>query len=387
MWPINQENSQKLLFIFINRYKVARSTKTLYSHSMNILLVCGGSGGHIAPAIAVAERLSCHRCTFAISYKQIDEIFFKKYKNLDFIRVSATPFRLSPLGLMRFMHSQLKSFRHALNLLKTKKIDSVIAFGGFTSLGFVLAAKIKKIPIILYEPNIIPGKATRILAKFATKILLPSNIFLKKYNKKIIHTAYPIRREFVNISQADARNQLGWPALKRIILIIGGSNGARVISRWAQQNFHKFAHRNIDIFCIAGPSFPEEKAINFENCTLHMLPFCDHINLALRACDLVIARAGAGTIAECRYCKKPMILIPYPFATDNHQWANAKVAEELGIATVVDQNEIDTLTQHVLEIITNPTAFSMMQRQLDRTFVPDAAEQIANIVENLSPGK
>ena len=262
--------------------------------------------------------------------------------NFDFIRVNAMPFYLSPLALARFTHSQLKSFRQALNLFKTKKIDAVISFGGFTSMGFVLAAKVKKIPVILHESNIIPGKATRVLAGFANKILLPQNIFLRKYNKKVAHVDYPIRREFVNISQAEARDQLGWPALKRIILIIGGSNGALALNKWAQQNFPKFAHRNVDIFCIAGPSFSEERAINFEDCTLHMLPFCNHMNRALRACDLVIARAGAGTIAECRYCKKPMILVPYPLAADNHQWANAKIAEELGIATIVDQDEIKT---------------------------------------------
>ncbi|MDR1366401.1 MAG: UDP-N-acetylglucosamine--N-acetylmuramyl-(pentapeptide) pyrophosphoryl-undecaprenol N-acetylglucosamine transferase [Puniceicoccales bacterium] len=354
---------------------------------MNILLVCGGSGGHIAPAIAVAERLVNHHCTFAISHKQIDEIFSKKYENFDFIRVNAIPFQLSPYTLTRFIHSQLKSFRQALNLLKVKKIDAVISFGGFTSMGFVLAAKMKKIPIILHESNIIPGKATRFLAGFATKILFPPNIFLKKYNKKVSHVDYPIRQEFVNISRAEARNQLGWPALKRIILIIGGSNGALAINKWVQQNFFKFAHHNIDIFCIAGPSFSEEKAINFEDCTLHMLPFCNNMNLVIRACDLVIARAGAGTIAECRYCKKPMILVPYPFAADNHQWANAKVAEELGVATVVDQNKIDTLAQRTFEIISNPDILATMQWHLDHTFVPDAAEQIANAVEHLLRNK
>jgi UDP-N-acetylglucosamine--N-acetylmuramyl-(pentapeptide) pyrophosphoryl-undecaprenol N-acetylglucosamine transferase len=354
---------------------------------MNILLVCGGTGGHIAPAIALAERLTNHRCLFAISHKKIDEIFSKKYTNFDFIRIQATEFRLSPIPLARFLTSQLKSFRHARRLIEEKKIALVVAFGGFTSMGFVLAARIKKIPIILHESNAIPGKATRYLAPFATKILLPSNVFLKKYSPKVEHIGYPIRREFANISQEEARRQLGWPALKTIILAIGGSNGALAINKWAQQNFHKFAHRNIDIFCIAGPSFTREQAINFEDCTLHMLPFCENMHLALRACDLVISRAGAGTIAECRYCKKPMILIPYPFAADNHQLANAKMAEQLGIATVVEQNDIDTLTPITLEILSIPGIFASMQHALEVSREPNAAEHFAQIIEEITPSQ
>ena len=270
-----------------------------------------------------------------------------------------------------------------MRLIKQRNIKLVISFGGFTSLGFVLAARVKKIPIILHESNQIPGKSTRALARFANKILLPPQVTLKNQSRKIITLDYPIRREFSPISQEEARRQLNWPVLKKIILIIGGSNGALALNKWAEQNFPKFAHYNTDIFCIAGPLFPQEQSMNHEDCTLHMLPFCHEMNLAIRASDIVVARAGAGTIAECRYCKRPMVLVPYPFAADNHQRANAKEAERLGVATVIDQNDIDLLAPQLLEMIRNPDATASMQRASEVNFVPDAAEQFATIVESI----
>ncbi|UPA28548.1 MAG: UDP-N-acetylglucosamine--N-acetylmuramyl-(pentapeptide) pyrophosphoryl-undecaprenol N-acetylglucosamine transferase [Verrucomicrobiota bacterium] len=352
---------------------------------MNILLACGGSGGHIAPAIALAERLPEHRCTFIISHKQVDTLFTEKYPQFEFIRIGAAPFHMSPLALGRFLRSQLTSLRFAYKFLKQRHIDLVISFGGFTSLGFVLAAKMRHIPIILHESNQIPGKSTRVLAKFANKIILPPEVFLKrhKYQTKTVSLDYPIRKEFVAISQADAREQLGWPALKKIVLILGGSNGALSLNKWAEQNFSKFAHHNLDFYCIAGTAMRQEYAVNHEDCTLHMLPFCHEMNLAIRASDLVISRAGAGAIAECRYCKRPMILVPYPLAADQHQRANARAAELLGVATMVEQDEIDRLAPKILEFFDSKTMSSAMQRALEITFVPDAAEQFAHLVRSM----
>jgi UDP-N-acetylglucosamine--N-acetylmuramyl-(pentapeptide) pyrophosphoryl-undecaprenol N-acetylglucosamine transferase len=112
-----------------------------------------------------------------------------------------------------------------------------------------------------------------------------------------------------------------------------------------------------------------------------MLPFCENMNPVLRACDLVIARAGAGTIAECQFCKKPMILIPHGGSAHTHQLANGKRAEQQGTAIVIEQENLDVLANRTLEIISNPSILSMMQRHLEKAFIPDAAEQIANIIE------
>jgi UDP-N-acetylglucosamine--N-acetylmuramyl-(pentapeptide) pyrophosphoryl-undecaprenol N-acetylglucosamine transferase len=335
----------------------------------------------MAPAIAIAEQLTKHRCIFTMSNKKVDEVFSKKYDQFPFVKARVTSFRWSPIAFLKFFHSQIASLRFALRFLKENKIDLVISFGGFSSFAFVLAAKIKKIPSILYESNVIPGKAIRISSQFADKILLPNGVSLGE-KKNIEHVDFPIRQEFVDMSKADARAQLGWPPSKKIILFIGGSNGAMVFNKWVQQNFMRLAYHNVDIHCIGGSGFSEEKEITFEDCTLRMLPFCENMNPVLRACDLVIARAGAGTIAECQFCKKPMILIPHPLSADNHQLANAKKAEKQGIAAVVEQNNLESLASQILEMLSNSSILSSMQRNLEKTFVPRAAEQIASIVEN-----
>lgn len=337
----------------------------------------------MAPAIAIAERLFNHQCTFIISNRKVDEAFSKKYTQFSFVKINAMPFKLSPTACLKFLTSQVSSFRFALRFLKNHKIDLVVSFGGFTSFVFVLAAKVKKIPSILYEPNVIPGKAFRLATQFADKILIPDYVNLKYPQKKIVRVGFPIRREFAELTKAEARALLGWPPSKKIILIIGGSAGAAALNRWIQQNFTRFAHHNIDLYCIAGTGLKAEQEISFEDCTLHMLPFCENMNLVLRACDLVIARAGAGTIAECQFCKKPMILIPHGGDAHIHQLANGKRAEEQGTAIVIEQDDLNVLADRAIEMILNLTISSMMQRCLEKAFIPDAAEQIADTIENL----
>ncbi|MDR1303086.1 MAG: UDP-N-acetylglucosamine--N-acetylmuramyl-(pentapeptide) pyrophosphoryl-undecaprenol N-acetylglucosamine transferase [Puniceicoccales bacterium] len=349
---------------------------------MNILLACGGSGGHMAPAIAIAERLPKHRCIFIASNRKIDKIFSKKYTQFSFAKVDAAPFKIAPIAFTKFLLSQIKSLRFAAHFLKKNKIDLVISFGGFTSFIFVLAAKWKKIPAILYEPNVIAGKAFRLATHFANKILLSAGTTFPHSRKKVERVGYPIRREFEEISKAEARAQLGWPPAKKIILIIGGSAGAAALNKWVQQNFMRFAHHNIDIYCIAGPGLTAEQRISFEDCTLHMLPFCENMNLILRASDLVIGRAGAGTIGECQFCKKPMILVPHGGDAHVHQLANARRAEQQGTAIVVEQENLDALADRAIEVMSNQAILALMQRNLDRIFVPDAAETIARSIDN-----
>jgi UDP-N-acetylglucosamine--N-acetylmuramyl-(pentapeptide) pyrophosphoryl-undecaprenol N-acetylglucosamine transferase len=335
----------------------------------------------MAPAIAIAERLSKHQCTFITSNRKVDEIFAKKYTQFSFTKINAAPFKTSATAFLKFVISQISSFRFALRLLKKRKINFVISTGGFTSFVFVLAAKIRKIPSILYEPNIIPGKAFRLAVQFADKILLPDYVPVRRHRKKIERVGWPIRQEFAELSKADARALLGWPPSKKAILVVGGSAGAAALNRWVQQNFTRFAHHNTDLYCITGPELKEEQSVSFEDCTLHMLPFCENMNLALRACDFVIARAGAGTIAECQFCKKPMILIPHGGDAHEHQLANGRRAEQQGIAIVIEEGNLDVLASRAIEMISNSVILSMMQRHLEKAFVPDAAEQIANIIE------
>jgi UDP-N-acetylglucosamine--N-acetylmuramyl-(pentapeptide) pyrophosphoryl-undecaprenol N-acetylglucosamine transferase len=334
----------------------------------------------MAPAIAIAECLAEHRCIFVASNRKIDKIFSKKYAQFPFIKVNAAPFSISPIAFFKFLFSQIISLRFALNLLKKNKINLVISSGGFTSFIFVLAAKVRKIPAILYEPNVIPGKAFRLATHFANKIFLSGGTTSSYLWKKVERVGYPIRREFEKISKGEARAHLGWPPSKKIILIIGGSAGAAALNKWVQQNFMRFAHHNVDIYCIAGQGLTAEQKVSFEDCTLHMLPFCECMNFVLRACDLVIARAGAGTIAECQFCKKPMILVPHSGDAHIHQLANARRAEQQGTAIVVEQENLDVLADRALEILSNSTFLAIMQRNLDRIFTPNAAETIARSI-------
>ena len=350
---------------------------------MKILFACGGSGGHIAPAIAIAERLPSHQCFFVISDKHVDTVFSQKYSQFSFHPIHAKPFSKNPIGFFRFVKSQMSSYHFAKKFLNENSIDIVVSMGGFTSLGFAIAAKLSQIPLVLHETNIIAGKSTRFLSRIATKIILPLGSKSSLAKGKEVHIGYPVRQEFTDVPQEEARKQLAWPSDKKIILIVGGSNGAQILTSWARQSYQQFSGLSTEIFCIAGPKTPQPQSFMYEDCTLHILPFCNQMNLALRAADIVIARAGAGSIGEAAFCKKPMILIPYPFAADNHQMANALFAEQQGIAHVIPQNQIDTLLPYLLDLLKNPEKLKSIQAQLDQLPPNNAAKQTADLLESI----
>lgn len=344
---------------------------------MKILFVCGGTGGHIAPAIAIAEHVTNHECIFITSHKLVDKAFIKKYKDFQFYQASAEPFTIHPCKIVKFLKSQLDLYKFAKTFIRAHKIDLVFTFGGFISVGFGVAAHALKIPLIIHDSNIIPGKATRLLQFFAKKIILPIGCKSKFFKNKTYHLAYPIRKEFNEISSQAARQQLRINESKKVILVVGGSNGSEALTNWAEQNYTNFENLNVCIYCIAGPKLSIEQILNYKDVELHIVPFCNNMNCAFHAADIVISRSGAGSIGEAMYCTCPMILVPYPFAADNHQLFNAKFVQEQGIAKIIEQKNLDTLYNNVKSLLTDENKLSEIKNIYANLPKNNAAECIA----------
>ena len=339
------------------------------------VIACGGTGGHLSPGIALAERLTDlgYRCVLIVSRKKIDARLLEKYPQLEFRRAPGAGLNFSPMGLLRFFCSQTSAIAFAFAFLLKNRPAAYVSFGGFMTLGMALVCKLLFIPVILHEANRIPGKAVRWISRISTRVYLPPGVRVKGLSPLVFRSAgFPVRREIKPLDKAECRRILGFPENGKLVAIFGGSQGAKPLNDWISSAWEQLSVAGVSVLCVTGPGKEiEEKAIEKNSSAgvpvvARFIPFCDAMAEALSAADVVISRAGAGTLAECIACRVPAILVPYPFAADNHQDANAKYYQEKGAGILVPQTEIDTLTGIVLNIISDDELLSRFRENTEK---------------------
>ena len=354
-----------------------------------VLIACGGTGGHLAPGIALAETLEArgHRCTLLISRKQVDSILIKKYPHLNFHKTPGQGFSGGFISRALFFWRLLSGCVYSYHLLRRENADLVILFGGFLSVGLGLAAYVVRVPIALHEANCCPGKAVRMLKYLAARIYLPEGVLLKGISsEKIRYFGYPVRREIKGCAKSEAREKLGITVKNKLLVIIGGSQGASALNNWVISNLVALEEMNVSVYCVTGlGKVPETFAqSNDPNNSVKFVAFSDQMSDVISAADLIVSRAGAGSIAEIIRCRTPAILVPYPYAADDHQEANARLHERQGCGTVLDEKSIGKLLEEVKSLIRDDRILSKFESNLSRLDQFDAAERIAEDLESLS---
>ena len=327
-----------------------------------LLIACGGTGGHLAPGIALAEGLVArgHEPHLLISHKQVDAKLVEKYPWLKFARIPAAPLAASPLGLARFLYQQSAGFAFGLKQLQVVRPAAVVGFGGFTTASIVLAARMRGIPVALHEANRVPGRAVRLLSRFARRVYLPAGVRLRgARGGTVLAQGLPVRREFQRLPRGAALQTLGVEPARRLVAVLGGSQGASALNEWAETNLEQLALDGVQLFCVSGPgkrTGREERVLHTREGAVvksYFVPFCDRMAELLSCADLVVSRSGAGTLAELARTGTPAVLVPFPHAADNHQAANAQFFEQQGGGLVVDQRRVAGLTKEVQELVFN----------------------------------
>ncbi len=356
------------------------------------VISCGGTGGHLSPGIALAEGLGArgHETVLLISQKKVDARLIEKYPQLRFERMPGTAFGWNPATLARCVSSQSRAVLFCVRLLRAKRANAIVGFGGFTSAPLVAAARFVGVPAVLHEANRVPGLAVRTLGRFAQRVYLPPEVSIRALRPGVArHVGLPVRREIQRLDPAAARRELGLDPNQRVLVVLGGSQGSSPLNDWTRTQLPRLAAEGVQVYCVTGLGKGGENPPALTSKTgapVKMIfeAFSDRMAVLMSAADLVLSRAGAGTIAELIRCGAPAVLVPFPQAADDHQRANAEYFVEQGGGLVVPQPQLGELAPRLLATITNDTLLREYRgnlRRMDREnalgLIIDDLEQIA----------
>jgi UDP-N-acetylglucosamine--N-acetylmuramyl-(pentapeptide) pyrophosphoryl-undecaprenol N-acetylglucosamine transferase len=311
---------------------------------VTVVFAGGGTGGHLYPAIAIADALRNRaRVAFVGTADRLEARIVPK-SGYDLHTIASRPLPRSPsFALFQTIASNVKGTFESLRLLADQRPDLVVATGGYVAFPVALAARIRKMlrlsdaPLVLLEPNAAPGLTNRLLTPMVDEIwgaAEPTNGVRRKYRT----TGVPIRSSLRNLPRRDeAIARLGLDPSRRTLVAMGGSQGARSINDAAAQLAERGGlPTGWQLFALTGQSDYERLRARLPNAR----PYLDDMADAYAVADLVLARAGASTLGELAALGKPSILIPYPFAAEAHQTANAARFEAAGAAVVLSDDEL-----------------------------------------------
>lgn len=371
---------------------------------MRFLITGGGTGGHIYPALAIAGGLRDRYPEAEIIYVGTDrglEAELVPKAGFEFYSVPAQGLkRKLSLSNLLVLWRAAKGYQLSRALIREFGPQVVIGTGGYVCGPVVMAAVRQGVPTFIHEQNALPGLTNRLLSRFADRTAVTFVDAVKHFPPKarVILTGLPVRPEVLAADRRAARKRLAIEESDKVLLSFGGSQGARSINKALLATVQHYAFQpGIRLFHASGPKgFAEfqddlaERGLYIEAIpNLTVAPYFYEIADLLAAADLVVCRAGASTLAEITVLGCPSILIPYPFATANHQEYNAQALVRRGAAVAVKDRELDgeLLRETVVNLLSSShklAAFAQASREMGK---PRALDNILDVVERLAAGQ
>ena len=356
---------------------------------MNFVIAAGGTGGHLFPGLAVGEVLLArgHAVMLLISEKEIDSLATQGRTDFRVERVRGVGLEgKSPLALLRCWSQFRTGLNQVTALFRDFSPSAVLGMGGFTSTAPIIAGRARKIPTFVHESNAIPGKANKLNARLVTRVLLGFAECSKFFAPgKSDVTGTPIRRTLVGrIPKAQAIEAFGLSPDRKTLLVMGGSQGARGINNAIVEALPQLRTKPIQIIHLTGRD--DEKSVREKysqsGVSAFVAPFWHRMETAYSAADFCIARSGAASLTELSHFALPSVLIPYPFAAEDHQTENARIFERANAAVLMPQNAISghLLAAQLMRFIDDPAYLSEMSARAAALASKDAAERVADVV-------
>ncbi len=368
---------------------------------MKVLIAGGGTGGHINPGLAIAKYIKqkepLAEITFAGTKKGLEtKLVPREGYTLETITVRGFKRKLS-IDTIVAAKELVTSFFEASKLIKKIKPDVVIGTGGYVCGPVLYVAAKKGIPTLIHESNAYPGVTNRLLAKYVNYVAISfkdSQQYFKKNAEKLVHTGNPVRQELLNSNRSEVIKQLDIAEDKPLIVVMGGSRGARKINETVAQMLNNHFKGEFNLIFSTGEA--QFEVVNssikideqYQN-LVRVVPYIYDVDKVYVASDLMICRAGAITISELQTMGIPSILIPSPYVTANHQEHNARSLEKDGGAVVILENELngDILYQQICNLISNRDVLKKMGTDATKNRMTDSVEKIYSLIKEITKNK
>lgn len=351
------------------------------------IITGGGTGGHLFPALAIAEGLKKN-------FTECEILFIGSRKGIENKVVPEKGFRLLTLPVLGWRRNKILTwFSFGFNLMialyksyhiiKDFKPDLVIGTGGYASFPAVFVAAKMKLPTLVQEQNSYPGLVTRITSRFAKRVILAYRESLKYFKnpEKIKILGNPIRNQIGKAKEMESKQKFQLSQEKKVVFILGGSQGSGSLNQAVLQDLEILKQNNsLQLLWQTGEKdFSDiEQKVKESRISARVFPFITDMAEAYAASDLVVSRSGALTLAEITVCGKPALLVPYPFATANHQFFNAQVLKEKGCAELILEKELvpGKLGNTINQILSDKNRLKQMEKQSQLSAQPEALEKI-----------
>ena len=366
---------------------------------MNVLIAGGGTAGHVFPALAVAGRLRelGHVVRF-VGTRSGPEARLVPAAGFDFEEIESSPLvrKMSPRALAAPVVAA-RSVRRCRPLVEAS--DVVLGMGGYVSVPAALAALRGRRALVLHEQNAVPGLANRVLARPARLVTLSFAEAARAFPRRTrtFVTGNPVREEIRSVPAErdrlakEAAGELELDPARRTIVVFGGSQGALHLNRSVVDAVARLRSDDLQVLLLSGRAHADSVRRGLgesPSIPVRVVPFLDRMELAYAIADLVVARAGATTVAELAVCGLPSLLVPYPYATGRHQEANARALRRAGAAAMLLDDELDgpTLAERIHTLLADVDTLRTMGERARAWSRPEASEVLADVVLEAAVG-
>lgn len=359
------------------------------NRKVKVLMSGGGTGGHIFPAVAIAQEIQKR-------LPDAEFLFIGANGKMEMEKVPAAGFKIEGLNIAGFDRGNLlkniglpfkliSSFSKAGKIIKDFKPDFAVGTGGFASGPALFMASRAGIPIFVQEQNSLPGKTNIYLSKKAKAVFTAYPTMEKFFNgTKTLFLGNPIRKSIITdmTDTATAKEKLGFDKDKLTILSVGGSLGSRTLNNGWKNNLRKVLDKDYQLLWQTGKTDYKDilmETADMQSRNIQIVEFIKNMDAAYSAADIIVSRAGAIAISELAVAKKPVLLVPFPFAAEDHQTKNAMALVEKNAAKMVKDTEMnDKFWSTLSEICENENLRTEMAQNLSFFAKPKAAEEIVD---------
>ena len=348
---------------------------------MRYIISAGGTGGHIYPALSIINKIKEEDKNAKILYIGTTDRMEKDIVpnlGIDYLGIKMNGLTKDVKKIFGFLTNTLAGLKKCKKIMKKFKPDVVIGVGGYVTVPVVLAAHSQKVKIILHEQNSIPGKANKLLSKYASTICISMESSRKYFkHNNIVLTGNPRGEEILKFKKGNKKDY-DLSISKKLVLITMGSLGAETINKKIIELLDDFGNKNYEVLLVTGKDNYEEVAKNKLPKNVKVVPYIEKMGEVLKFTDLIITRAGATIISEITALNIPSILIPSPYVANNHQVINAKDLENNKAAFIVEETSFNKkdLLEKIDKILGDSKLYGQMSLASKKLGITDSATRI-----------